>query len=93
MSITDIFITQKNNNNRITFSLVQYARLLIKRHDLAVLHPGHTGGLHLLVLALVVSDNMAQIGALAGGDIVRSDGAEADPTEKIKRAPVSTPAY
>lgn len=83
MSITDIFITQKKNN-RITFCLVQYARLLIKRHDLAVLHPGHTGGLHLLVLTLVVSDNMAQIGALAGGDVVRSDGAEADSIPRKK---------
>ena len=75
MSITDIFITKTMEPN--------FVCLLIKRHDLAVLHASHTGLFKLLVLTLIMSDNMAQIRVLARGDIVGGHGIEADPISRI----------
>jgi hypothetical protein len=53
--------------------------LFIKRDNLAILHAGNTGGLLLLVLTLVVSNNLAQVGLAAGDDIVWFTGLEGSP--------------
>jgi hypothetical protein len=53
--------------------------LVIERDDLAILHPGNTGRFELLVLTLIVSGNLAQVGSRASSDVVRRGGVEADP--------------
>lgn len=49
-------------------------RLVVERHNLAVLHPRNPRLLSLLVLALVVSDDMAQVGLRTGRNVVRRAG-------------------
>lgn len=55
---------------------INHRPLVIERLDLAILHPRNPRRLDILVLALVVSNDGAQVSLRAGGDVVRDAGVE-----------------